>query len=344
MKNLLTFVLFISLTYTAQAQGKIAVQEDSVTVAFYTDLATALDSAAPNSTVYLPGGGFILSTSYIINKPLNIVGVGYNTDSTQATNQTVLPQIYFGAGSEGSTLTGCYITSWVYITSSTSISNISVKRCSFDKIYMQNASNIVVTENIIRNQGTGSSDYSIRGHSNSTGASTNLLISKNIVRGKVQYITQSVFNNNIFNQLTNSNVWYFNISSCVFKDNYFSRLYANSSSYISSSIFNNNAYQSLYTGTTNPTNIFNNNLTSSTFANTFEEIGGIYNDTYYQIKSTSPAKNYGTDGTDIGIFGTTKPWKIGGLPDNPHVYFINVADENTGANGTLPVEIGVSGQ
>lgn len=336
MKNLLTFILFISLTYTAQAQGKIAVQEDSVTVAFYTDLATVLDSAAPYSTVYLPGGGFIFSTSYVINKPLNIVGVGYNVDSTQATDQTVLPQIRFGSGASGGSITGCYITDYILLDT---VNNLLVKRCSFDYIYTLGIStNISITENYVR---TTNPSYGINRNS-TAGSFSNCLINKNRINGSIFYISQSVFSNNImlYSYSTfNSGYSVFNdVTSCAFKNNYIYDLDANGVDEVSGSAFYNNVafYYSI-----NVTVVSNNTLTGKSLSDTFEQTSG---DTYYQIKSTSPAKNYGTDGTDIGIFGTTKPWKIGGLPDNPHVYFINVADENTGTNGTLPVEIGMSGQ
>jgi hypothetical protein len=336
MKNLLTFILISCLTYTAQAQGLIAVQEDSVTVEFYTDLATAFDSAAPNSTVYLPGGGFILSTSYIINKPLNIIGAGYNVDSTQATNQTVLPQIRFGSGADGSSITGCYITSYIVLDT---INNLLVKRCSFDYIYTFGIStNISITENYVR---TTNPSYGINRNS-TAGSFSNCLINKNRINGSIFYISQSVFSNNIMLYVysaSNSGYSVFNdVTSCTFKNNYIYDLDANGVDEVSGSVFYNNVafYYSI-----NVTVVSNNQLTGKSLSDTFEQTSG---DTYYQIKSTSLAKNHGTDGTDIGIFGSSKPWKIGGLPDNPHIYFIDVEDENNGANGTLPVQIGVSGQ
>lgn len=346
MKNLLTFILIIALTYTAKAQGIIAVQEDSVTVEFYNDLATAFDSAAPNSTVYLPGGGFILSTSYIINKPLNIIGVGYNTDSTQATNQTVLPQIRFGSGADGSSITGCYITSYIRLDT---LNNLSIKRCNF--YYLRSygqSTNISIVENIIRYP-SSSDGINYSGNNIGVGSLSSCLISKNIIMGGISFVSQSVFSNNlILYSYSNTNVAYTHafkgISSSIFNNNYIFNLAANYTSNVSSSVFNNNI---VLVENNNTTNISNNTLTGQPPSATFENAPSynvLYSDIQYQIKSTSPAKTHATDGGEIGIFGTTKPWKIGGLPDNPHVYFINVADENTGANGTLPVEIGVSGQ
>lgn len=51
----------------------------------------------------------------------------------------------------------------------------------------------------------------------------------------------------------------------------------------------------------------------------------------------------GTDGTDIGIFGTSSPYKIGAMPHVPHYIRVAVAP-GTDANGDLRVQVKVAAQ
>lgn len=81
---------------------------------------------------------------------------------------------------------------------------------------------------------------------------------------------------------------------------------------------------------------FTNTFVSATTTAYYEELD-------YSIKTTSPAKNGGDDGTDIGIYGGTTPWKNGAIPSNPRIFFKNIAN-TTDVNGNLPVQIKVSAQ
>jgi hypothetical protein len=63
----------------------------------------------------------------------------------------------------------------------------------------------------------------------------------------------------------------------------------------------------------------------------------------YHLKSTSPGKNAGTDGMDVGIYGGSSPFKEGALPVNPHIRFKNVAG-STNSSGTLNIHFKVAAQ
>ena len=52
---------------------------------------------------------------------------------------------------------------------------------------------------------------------------------------------------------------------------------------------------------------------------------------------------FGTDGTDVGIYGGTSPFKPGFVPYNPHYIHLDIAPA-TDANGDLPVNITVKRQ
>ena len=60
----------------------------------------------------------------------------------------------------------------------------------------------------------------------------------------------------------------------------------------------------------------------------------------YHLKNTCVGKNAGTDGTDVGIYGTSQPTSEGWVPSNPHIYFKQI-DSQTGTNGTLKIQVKV---
>ena len=63
----------------------------------------------------------------------------------------------------------------------------------------------------------------------------------------------------------------------------------------------------------------------------------------YRLRDSSPGKNAGKDGTDIGIYGGRYPWKDGGLPVNPHIETYDIAGK-TDSIGNLRVKIKVAAQ
>jgi hypothetical protein len=92
-------------------------------------------------------------------------------------------------------------------------------------------------------------------------------------------------------------------------------------------------------------NTASGNLTGETLETTFvdvprKEFSYSYN---YQLRGTSPGVSAGTDGTHVGLFGTTQPFKVAGTPDVPHIesYSINSA---TDSQGRLFINIKVSAQ
>ncbi len=52
---------------------------------------------------------------------------------------------------------------------------------------------------------------------------------------------------------------------------------------------------------------------------------------------------HGTGGTDVGIYGSSSPYKPGAMPFNPHFRQADIAP-STNNNGALPVNIRVAAQ
>ena len=60
----------------------------------------------------------------------------------------------------------------------------------------------------------------------------------------------------------------------------------------------------------------------------------------FHLKSECPGVGAGTDGTDLGIYGSSSPTSEGWIPSNPHIYFKQI-NTQTNSSGTLPVQIKV---
>ncbi len=63
----------------------------------------------------------------------------------------------------------------------------------------------------------------------------------------------------------------------------------------------------------------------------------------YHLKDDCPGKGYGTDGYDLGIYGSRYPFKDGGLPTIPHYLSSQISTE-LNSEGKLPVDIKVQAQ
>lgn len=341
MKNLvLTFSLFLLVSFSF-AQKTVAVLSGS-TWTFYDDFSPALRVAPSGSTIYLPGGTFDLGGSDTINKPLTIIGVGFRTDSTLATGKTTLTgSLNFATGGNNVNLIGFELSNFISTLSLNDVENINIQRCKVNGvIYLENGSNrinnIKISECVLLGNVIGSSSEKV----------DNIIVENSIVADYLIGIKGGIFRNNVFSI---NSVALDNCDNSEFYNNIF--LLANTiiafSSFSSSyCTFVNNLFVTGYSQSSGlgSSPLFISNITGASFA-IFENVQGYaYSQTYdYHLKSTSPGKNAGTDGTDIGIYGTAYPYKEGAVPPNPHISTKSIAPTSA-ANGTLPVNIKVVAQ
>lgn len=337
-KRILTFLLFISISFS-YAQKTVAVLSGS-TWSFYDDFSPALRAAPAGSTIYLPGGTFDLGGSDTINKPLTIIGVGFRTDSTLATGKTTLIGIlYFATGGNNVNLIGFELSS--VINPLNDIENVYIQRCKVNgnidlEVDSKRINNIVISECVLLGIILGNGDDAV----------INNIVVENSILEKLYFINGGIFRNNIFNNTNNVLV------ECDYSE-FYNNVFLSGNTAISCTSCNNSNYctfvnnlfvtgYSQSAGLGSP--LFISNITGASFG-IFENVQGYgYSQAYdYRLKSSSPGKNAGTDGTDIGIYGGAYPYKDGAVPPNPHIS-TKAISPTSAANGTLPVNIKVVAQ
>lgn len=331
LKNSIILLALVLVSATATAQLRIVVQNaGGATV--YESFASALAASQQGDTLYLPGGTFNIGNA-TINKKITMIGVGHYPAYTQPTNRTELTgNINLLAGADTSQFHGFYLTGnfmWGTNTGNQMVNKITISRCNINNIYLSYASNtstseqILISENVVRGAILGRN-------------AQNVLIEKNIVYNISQ------FNNNV---LINNNVVFTNdfcldyITSCTVQNNVIvggagSYLFYNSSA----NTVQNNLFVNTYAeGSGN----IDKQLLESIFVN---YSGGAFSYVHdFKLKDTSPGKNAGTDGTDIGIYGTVVPYKEGAVPFNPHITDEQIATR-TDSQGKLNVKVTVEAQ
>lgn len=359
------FALTFAISNAGKAQQKTISLVHGSTSTFHAFLDSAMFYAANGDYIYLPGGIINFAstaTSFTINKAVNIVGVGYNPDSSITLGRTLINKtpyilntasggsiegiwffgvhIYFGSTATNSNINGfllkkCYLENDIYISNSTSdaqSSNIYILECIVShNIYgFNNPINVIIEKCYIG--GLLAANYSISSPPYWTGLTVknNVFYHSNGFGGgnySILAVRYSTFINNVFyTDVTNTSYMVASgVSDCTFSTN----IYATDSMHspVSFSYGSGNYY---------------NQSINSIFQNIAIPYGfNFYNN--YRLKSTCPGVNSGTDGTDIGMYGTATPFKDGGIPENPHIQFKSIGGA-TDQNGNLPVKIKVKAQ
>lgn len=151
------FIAFVSIV-AVHAQQIAVVSSDGGTKMYQT-FADAVEGAKAGSTVYLPGGGFQIG-GVTVDKKLSIIGVGHKPIGESADGNTTLSgDLYFGEGSDGSSLMGCYVSGNVWIgfensegTPACTAHNILIKYCNVNSIQSSfNCTGTIINQNYIRN-------------------------------------------------------------------------------------------------------------------------------------------------------------------------------------------------
>jgi hypothetical protein len=355
MKRIFILIaVMVAASFTAFAAiPQILVQKGNnvkVYEATAANLTTAISAAAAGSDIYLPGGVTFAAT-YTINKKLNIYGAGTYTAGTTVTGISSIEQIMFDAGSDSSNVEG--IKSFCNISpywTSGMVSNITFRKCYFTEMllatdYRASTNNINFKDCIFTN------DVGYTAWISSTNKLVNFYNCIFVAMSNYSYATM----------LHSYNAKYYN---CVFhlipSSSYLFGYGGGQNNYFENCIFRNgtqiyslgrlNMFVNCLTTAPQPSwgsenvadkclinqnkdSIFTSIVTSD---NTFSQS----ND--YHLKSTCAGKNYGTDGTDVGIYGTSSPYKDLAIPIIPLITGYNTAIKTV--EGKLEISVDVKSQ
>lgn len=341
MKFFFTLIFFISNSTLLIAQNLITLERNGAST-FYNTLDDAVNAAQTGDKVYIPGGAYTLNTP--IGTGLHLIGVGYNPDSTIATEFTkITNDVTINNGADNGSLTGIYFLGGIKFRDQTNhqINNYTISRCRLSGQVFDNgiyfslllsylSQNIFIYENVFDSPVSG-------------GGISSVVFSKNIFSGLVGSaysgdFQKATFNNNIFlvDGLTLSC-----IINSQFSNNIFLTRSSFSNSYTYGNVFSNNIFiVPAFTLPGTDINSLFNIAQSSIFIN---QSGNSYDPHQnYHLKTASQGKNYGTDATDLGVYGTASPWKEGGLPFNPHIQYQSIS--TTTNQGVINVNIKVMAQ
>ncbi len=326
-----TVALFLIITQASFAQRTIAVQSNG-TAAFYTEWAKAWQNTQAGDTIYLPAGTFITG-NILIDKPVTIIGVGHDAAYVHDQLFSRLDgNIHLLKGADGTTLHGFQVANFQIGNSSENdeVENITISRFRSTGIFRLGYSNpskaslINVDECVLE---------SIDGKN-----AKHVFFTKNILSGSISNFNQNVsFNNNVF--IYNSyTLW--DISNALFRNNIFRyNSYPFRNTCENNLLENNILVANLTINPQADLNTWNNNY----FNQALDDIFVNFAAGDYHLKPTSVGVGAGTDGFDIGIYGTAIPYKEGAVPFTPRIVEETVSKQ-TDAEGKINIKVKVEAQ
>ncbi|MDD3323454.1 MAG: hypothetical protein PHS59_18615 [Paludibacter sp.] len=336
-QTLLTLTIAIATTMTINAQTIALHSSTGVQIIKgNTALATAYTAAQNGDTLYLSGGSFTPPANF--DKKLMIFGAGHYVDSTLATGKTFINgNVTLSDNADLFYLEGVEITGNCDIESNVSVNNLIIKRCKINgQFYVLGSTNPSSNLSLIGNI--------FIGHVNIQNA-INVLITNNIFNTGIANTNGNQISNNIFLNYSSLDMWtqyVFTGSNNVLNNNISLSTVNNAYAVGSGNIFNNNLFVSPSPNYgTSPTTI--GNYTSITQAAIFVNQTGITFNYTHDYHLQAPTSYLGTDGSQVGIYGGTFPYKEGAVPLNPHIQFKSIAP-TTDANGDLQIQIQVEAQ
>lgn len=347
MKTLLLFCAFSALTAVVQAQSVIVVQNDTSMHTHHT-LNEAVAAASDGDYIYIPGGTFAVN-NLTIDKRLNIIGAGHNSQATQATGVTILNgSISFASGSDYSMIQGVYITNDMNLTdlSGRVQSNIFISRCSMDRLtlgpYFSYGSsdaveNVLIKECVIRTQ------TDVANNSNHN-VFENCILGSTVhnIEGGVQF-ANCIFlkENGTVLSTTNSGAFV----NCVFHVRYRADLVFSNGN--QPSMFQNCLFgcASLANQTAQDNFFFNCYAFNGDVKLLYESVSTeLYSDEHqYRFAWNDTLQSGALDFSQLGIYGGLDPYKDGAIPMNPHVESIYVPSQTDG-QGRLTIQVNVQAQ
>ena len=334
MKKIKLAIIAISLTNSlfVFAQKKVALHHNGTTQIFsgIQPLTDAYNAAQNGDTIYVPGGLYTIPT---IEKRIALIGTGYFTDSTNATGRTQINGLTIDIGADKSYISGLYIVGNILMNGQAQIDSIEIHRNHITASIGYFNADINRPEN---QKSKGTLIYENRVNVITGENASDLRVFNNIIFNYVAGIKMNGWIRNNTFQLNPSSINITGINESLIENNFFAFGW--------SSVFNNTFHsnicnfdptadlQNTYTNTyinQNPTSVFVNWQSPDNYIIDYHLL--------------NPPAFTANNASQIGIFGGYYPFKVGGLPINPHIGTINIGTQ-TNSNGELPVQIRVTSQ
>lgn len=353
----ITLLVLLAILFSAgqlKSQNVIALTTANGQTTVFSLFETALNQANTGDFIYLPGGTFNLTSD--IKKGITIIGAGHYPDSTVYTNRTIIEgDLNIGAGASNAMIEGLYVIGNINFRPDQKTENVVIRRCNVNSIsigssYTRPDSARCYNPQFIHNVIRGSISFT---------ESLGFLMKGNIIGGAAQvciYHGGSIENNLFLSVGERATLG--DLRNVTFKNNIFMNTQSlgwnGYGCYGYDGVcgtFNCTFINNLFVGKDTTLNIFamapvrTGNIFMANPASIFVNQSGTsfdYNQDY-ALKPTAPGKNAGDDGTDVGIFGSSNPYKISALPSNPHISFKNIP-ASTLPNGTIQVKFKVTAQ
>lgn len=346
---ILNFIFFFFYSSKAQNPQFAVVRPDGSTYICPT-WDSAYNKALNGDAIYLPGG--VIYNQIALNKRLYIYGAGHHPDSSAVTGKTIFTSnLFIYKNASGGSIEGVQVSSVTIFMSDNKINNYLIKRCYLNGLTFSNVpspvidslpENVFVVESVLNYATDGSGIPSIKGYN-----ATSNYFTKNIITGQVTNLRNSIFENNDFLRENFAfSVTCSNITNSTFKNNIFldPDALAQNSGNCGNTYLNNlkYSYPDFFASSNCPVVLQQANLSVPNISDIFIAYAnnGFTYSNNYQLKPTCTGKNAGTDGTDVGIYGTTNPTPNGWIPGNPHIYFRQIAPQ-TNNNGQLQIQFKV---
>ncbi|HQW86370.1 MAG TPA: right-handed parallel beta-helix repeat-containing protein [Flavobacteriales bacterium] len=327
---------------SARAQLQRIVVQGTGAPQVFTSIYDAVAGAQPNDKLYFSGGTFLADSGLTLTIPLHFIGAGIHPDSTSVTTPTILTtngnaDFTFTTGASGSSFTGIRFNPGgeiYYGIDGTDDDPVDMlfERCTFKFVRLgwvepstssSTFNECIFYDGIYASGGAATIDRSVvQGGPLNIFRPSGLIMSNSVILGQRLQNSQNAIVQNCVFTYAGAPLWQVSgvqITNCIING---AGMFSNSGG-----------------------NTETNTIYSQTPAMTFvSETDGAYQFTDdLHLLPGSPGIGAGNDGTDIGLYGTSSPYKPGNVPYNPHFRNATIAPA-TNPDGTLPVNIRVAAQ
>ncbi|OFY86992.1 MAG: hypothetical protein A3F72_02205 [Bacteroidetes bacterium RIFCSPLOWO2_12_FULL_35_15] len=341
MKKILLFVIAL-ISITPVFAGVLTVSNNTAlpgSPGQYTTVQAAVNASFAGDTILVHGSSIAYNEGVTVNKKLIIRGPGFYPQSSNASIANGFT-ITISNNSSNTIIEGFY-NMYVYCTNTNPVTNLIIRR-NFISPYgiglnvningsiiennvfysggvdLQNAQNVQIRNNIFQTTITSSNSATIQ-------IKNNLFV---CAGDAFSGITNAVISNNIFYQKNPMDAAGTNVSTSTFNNNL---------------TYNNAGSQGIIPS--------GSNIGSGNIVNTDPLFMGVYScgvsyNINWRLNLISPAKNAGTDGTDIGPTGGVSPiylypapYPITGEPAMPQVQSLTMPVSSVAPGGNLNVTV-----